>query len=293
MFADVEGANVVGYLNKNSDVGSSVMTPVFQSIGDSEKVLVSDLKLTGYQEAYKGAGEEVFDQYLTMTKMDEFGYSMDNTLLFGDRAFQLAWFDEIRDGEWFGGYWVDVFGTGEAVTKENDIEFDFGEGLVVSTPDPMDEEVLQIVSSGAVAADDLDYELPVGSSVIGNPMPATTYVSKVTIGGYQEAYKGAGEEDFDQYLAMTTMDEFGYSMDNTLLFGDKAFQLAWFDEIRDGEWFGGYWIDVYGTGEPVVEGDDDIPLPPGTSLVISTPDPIDEEVLTISFASPIAKHDAE
>ena len=278
-FSDVTSANIVGYSNKDLRGNGQLASAVFENVGVAKTIKVSELKITGYEEAYAGSG---FDCMLTFTRMDEFGRTMEDPELHGADAC-MFYFSATWDGEnnkWNDPVWYDL--DGNEVNAENDFTFDFGEGFWLNAPESIDGEVLKLVSSGQVVAEDYSYPLRGNGNVVANPAPIDVAVFDMGVSGYEEAYAGSG---FDCMLTFTRMDEFGRTMEDPELHGADAcmfyFSATWDGE--NGKWNDPVWYDL--DGNEVT--DRTAKLLSGEGVWCNAPESIAGETLTLDFPSPL------
>ena len=292
VFGDVESQNVVGYMNQETSEGSALVTSPFVRINDTESFKITDLKVTGYREAFEEAGETYYE-YFSVTKMDENGFAYNDGITHPEDGFQLSWYDEYIEDKWIGGYWFDVLNGSieEPITDEAAESFDYGAALLIDVQSAVGE-VAVIESAGAVSAINCAYELTPGSCIVGNPMPTPINIANVGIEGYRDNEVVQGEQIYE-YVVLTKMDENGFAYNDGITHPEDGFQLNWYDEFDGEKWIGGFWYDVInGSYEnPIVE-EDGIEILAGEGWLADFQQ-LDEEVVTIEFPSPIAKPDAE
>ena len=292
VFGDVESQNVVGYMNQETSEGSALVTSPFVRINDTESFKITDLKVTGYREAFEEAGETYYE-YFSVTKMDENGFAYNVESVHPEDCFQLSWYDEFVDGKWIAGYWFDAINGSieEPVTDEIAESFDYGAALLIDVQSAVGETAV-IESAGAVSAINCAYELTPGSCIVGNPMPTPINIANVGIEGYRDTAATLGEWNYE-YVILTKMDENGFAYNVESVHPEDTFQLDWYDEFDGKEWIGGYWYDVInGSYDVPVTEDDNIVINPGEGWLLDFQQ-LDEEVVTIEFPSPIAKPDAK
>ena len=111
--------------------------------------------MTGYEQKWQ---DESFNGQFLITKIDENGYTLDDTDMFDeDTAFQLAYIDEYDTdaGCWTGGYWFD-FVKFEPILPETGIVFKAGEGLWFSAPESLDGETITVEFPSPLVKHDAD-----------------------------------------------------------------------------------------------------------------------------------------
>ena len=150
-FSDVTSANIVGYSNKDLRGNGQLASAVFENVGVAKTIKVSELKITGYEEAYAGSG---FDCMLTFTRMDEFGRTMEDPELHGADAcmfyFSATWDGE--NGKWNDPVWYDL--DGNEVTDRT-AKLLSGEGVWCNAPESIAGETLT-----------LDFPSPLNTKVV-------------------------------------------------------------------------------------------------------------------------------
>ena len=119
-FADVTSANVVGYDNlKLNAGGKNLLGPNMLTIGTKEQIRLSDLKITGYEEAY-------------LEDMD-FSLTFQRRMTSGMPESEYQWADMSDMEVWEGGKWKNLK-TGQFLSKDNDVTIGPGEAFWVTVP---------------------------------------------------------------------------------------------------------------------------------------------------------------
>ena len=290
--ADVTSANIVGYMNQETSEGSALVTSPFVRINDTESFKITDLKVTGYREAFESEGETIYE-YFSVTKMDENGFAYNDGITHPEDGFQLTWYDKFVNGEWIGGYWYDAINgsPAEPITDETAESLDYGSALLIDVQSAVGE-VAVIESAGAVSSINCAFDLTPGSCIVGNPMPTPINLFNVGVEGYRDAAESVGEYIYE-YLTLTKIDENGFAYNDGITHPEDAFQLTWYDKFVNDEWIGGFWYDaINGSPAEPITLEDEIVINPGEGWIADFQQ-LDEEVVTIEFPSPIAKPDAE
>ena len=277
-------------MNNATTKGFSLQTAPFSAVSNAKKVKLTDLTVTGYKDVDYWK-ETPFDCQVYITKIDEFGYTCDTDLYVSeDKLFQVGYVDFYDEGAWAGGYWYDMINS-EEISVDNDREFDLGEGMFLSSPDPIESEVYTLVTAGQVANEDNVFPLRAGFNIIGNPMPVEVNVTDMSVAGYKDVPDWK-ETPFDCQVYITKIDEFGYTCDTDLYVSeDKLFQVGYVDFYDEGAWAGGYWYDMINSED--ISPESGITFAAGEGLWVSAPESIQGETYTIEFPSPLVKHDAE
>ena len=282
----------VGYMNQETSEGSALVTSPFVRINDTESFKITDLKVTGYREAFEEAGETIYE-YFSVTKMDENGFSYNDGITHPDDGFQLSWYDEFDGEKWTGGFWYDAINGSieDPITDETAESLDYGAALLIDVQSAVGE-VAVIESAGAVSSINCAYELTPGSCIVGNPMPTPINIANVGIEGYRDNEVVQGEQIYE-FVMLTKIDENGFSLNDGITHPEDGFQLDWYDEFDGEKWTGGFWYDaINGSIEAPITEADEIVINPGEGWLADFQQ-LDEEVVTIEFPSPIAKPDAK
>ena len=267
----------MGYQKPGTIPGVQMVIPTFTDVAKGDKVMLSKIEVTGYEDVYDG-----FEGIVMMTKVDDAGFSRNDSSF--ENPIQWDYVAYIDETGW-QKFWVDSLGTGEPVTADNDIEIEYGEGLYLNVGDVEEGADVKLTYSGAVAPNDNQYDLIPGINIVGNPMPTTVGVGSIDITGYEEAY-----EAFEGYVMMTKVDDAGFSRNDGSF--ENPIQWDYVAYIDETGWQK-FWVDSLGSGEPIVPGAEagEQIVQPGEGLYINNGE--EEVAISVIFPSPIAKHDAE
>ena len=170
--ADVTSANVVGYQELNTtDGGRKMVVPTFLNVGESNKVSLADLKVTGYR----------LPEWDSKSKKYIYGCGGGQFLASPINANGLAennyyWIDNGTVGP---GWFADDVG-GAIEGGAGSVKFDAGKGLWTFG------STFKLVPAGAVNPFDIVYKTCDGGRVVvGNCTPVDLPLSDLTVTGYK------------------------------------------------------------------------------------------------------------
>lgn len=249
-FADVTSANVVGYNNiQLLDGGTRMLGPCFVSVGNTEKVKLSELKIVGYEQST----EFLMEMGFSVTFQIRASNGMPSaTYEFADAS------DDMET--WNGGKWYD-FDTKEEITSDNDILLNPGDGLWMTAPElKVDCSGFYLTSAGQVLKGDQAFELLAGGTIgVCNMLPAPTTLSKIEIHGYEDSAEFLMEMGFS--VTMQSLGSDGMPL-ATYEFADAS------DDMET--WNGGKWYD-FDTKEEITS-DNDVTIIAGEGFWATSPD---------------------
>ena len=161
---------VVGYQELNTDAtGKKMVVPTFLNVGESNKVSLADLKVTGYTAPSQNAK----GKWINGCQGGKFIASKLTTA--GTEDVSYYWIDNGTIGP---GWFADETGTAIAGGAES-VKFDTGVGFWVDGSD------YKLVPAGAVNTSDVEFTTDsTGKVAIGNSMPVDIKLSDLTVTGY-------------------------------------------------------------------------------------------------------------
>ena len=243
--ADVTSANVVGFLNKDSNKsGHTMIAGTFANVSTAAKYTLADLSVTGYGEQWFDPDGECWEGGCQKNKFQLKVLNND-----GSSAAVYHWLD-FKDGETEDEY--DVYGPGwftkegskyTALTKEEcaAIEFNQGQGFWTLASG------YQLVSAGQVTDKDLNVKCNAsGHTPIANAMPMELTLGDLSVTGYGEQWF---DPDGECWEGGCQKNKFQLKILNND--GSSAAVYHWLD-FKDGETEDEY--DVYGPGWYTKEG---------------------------------------
>ena len=173
----VESANVVGYQELGTDAtGKKMVVPTFLNVGESNKVSLADLKVTGYTAPSKNAK----GKWVNGCRANQFILSKLTTA--GTEEVSYHWLEtgEIGPG-WFASSSGDAIDGGASSVK-----FDAGMGFWTFGSD------YKLVPAGAVNTFDVEFTTDaMGKVAVGNSMPTNIKLSDLVVTGYTAPSKNA------------------------------------------------------------------------------------------------------
>ena len=227
-------------------VGNKMVVPTFLNVGESNKVSLADLKVTGYSapswdsKGKKWTGGCVGGKFL-MNKIDESGLAIPGC--------KYYWIDNGTIGPgWFAdALGTDIEGGASSVKVEAGLAFwTFGSGY-------------KLVPAGAVNPFDIVYETKsVGNTAVGNASPVEISLNELTVSGYSapswdsKGKKWTGGCVGGKFL-MNKVDESGLAI--------PGCKYYWIDNGTIGP---GWFADALGAA--IEGGADNVKIPAGLGL---------------------------
>ena len=168
---------VVGYQELSTDAtGKKMIVPTFLNVGESNKVSLADLKVTGYTAPSKNSK----GKWVNGCQAGQFVAS--KLTLLGTRDVAYHWLDTGTVGP---GWFADETGAAISGGAES-VKFDAGVGFWVDGSD------YKLVPAGAVNTFDVEFTTDAAGKVaVGNSMPTDLKLSDLTVTGYTPPSKNS------------------------------------------------------------------------------------------------------
>lgn len=269
VFAAIESANIVGYVNNDLVEGGQLVSASFLKPG-SNGFNVSDIKISGYQEdlAFYEAADYACDFYI----LDYAGRTIKG---------EGKYFMYIDTWDWdeyafLGGTWFDYQMNEVVPGGANDATLSPAQAIWLALPGGDGEHTVTFGTAGEVIQDDVDYTLTEGGNCVGNPMAIGVPVSSLSVSGYEEdlAFYEAADYACDFYI----LDYAG----RTIKEEGKYFMYIDTWDWDEYAFLGGTWFD-YQMNEVVPGGANDAILAPGQGLWFAIPGGDGEHTNVLKF----------
>ena len=263
-FADTISSDIVGYTQKNMNIGGFTMNGnSFIGIKETQGLRLTALEPKGYeanQDLIDGEGTSGEFNIQTLTKLGA-----------TDKAYIWVRTYDVDNGEWNDdGHWQ-IGTTTITPGSENDVLFKAGQGLWTAAPDWADDDdaVYSFTDAGRVSTNDVKFVFNVGGfTPCANPFPVGIRLSSLIPTGY--------ENNQDLIDGEGTSGEFNIQTLTKLGATDKAYIWVRTYDVDNGEWNDdGHW--QKGT-EIITPGSANDPvLDVGQGLWIAAPDYADDD----------------
>ena len=227
----VESANIVGYSQKNMNIGGATMNGnSFLGIGETQGMRLTALEPKGYennQDLIDGEGTSGEFNIQTLTKLGK-----------RDKIYMWVRSYDVDEGEWNNdGHWM-YNGASVVPGSANDPVFKAGSGLWTIAPDWSEDDgaVYSFTDAGEVSTNDVKWVFNIGgATACANPYPVGIRLSSLIPVGY--------ENNQDLIDGEGTSGEFNIQTLTKLGKRDKIYMWVRTYDADEGEWNDdGHWM---------------------------------------------------
>lgn len=258
----------MGYINSDTVEGGNVLAAAFLKPGSSKSFMVSDIKLSGYQE------DTAF--------VDASPYNANFCLLdYAGRTTRAKdkYFTYVDEPDWAGGFiggqWFDAEGNALVPGSDKDFALEPAQAVWLELPVGDGEHPVTFGTAGEVIQAEVKFPCVEGGNTPGNPMATGVWVSDLMLTGYQEdtAFVDASPYNANfcllDYAGRTTREKGKY-----FTYADEP---DW-----AGGFLGGLWYDANSTAI-IPHGENDMQLNPGQGIWLELPVGDGEHPVTFIF----------
>ena len=232
---------VVGYQEISTDAtGKKMVVPTFLNVGESNKVSLADLKVTGYLPPSKNAK----GKWVNGCQGGKFIAS--KLTIFGTEDVSYYWIDNGTIGP---GWFASSSGT-QIEGGASGVKLDAGTGFWTAGSD------YKLVPAGAVNPFDVAFKTDAtGKVAIGNSMPVELKLSELTVTGYKPPTKNAKGKWVDGCQGGK------FIASKLTIYGTEDVSYYWIDNGTIGPgWF------ASSSGAQIDGGADNVSIPAGQGL---------------------------
>lgn len=141
--------NAVGYQKPGTITGVQMVIPTFTDVAKGDKVMLSKIEVTGYEDVYDG-----FEGIVMMTKVNELGFSRNDGSF--ENPIQWDYVAYIDENGW-QKFWVDSLGSGEPIVPGEEVGEQIvqpGEGLYIDCSE--NDATISVIFPSPVANHDAE-----------------------------------------------------------------------------------------------------------------------------------------